>query len=354
MPNAERTTSSTWAQAIVDALEFEGLDGTELFSTLGLDSSVLSDPDARIAQDQMTQLWQLAVARTGNTAVGLSMARVIRPGHFNVVGYALMSSRNLKEGFTRIVRYQRIIGEAADINLRVLPDCYRLEVSIHGDSLPAPPQSHDAALAYAIAFCRWMTGQPLVPLSVSFAYAEPSNISEYQTLFGCPLIFDADHFGMSFSREMMEATLATGNATLAQAHDRLAGEYLARFGESRVTHQARQVLCRLLPQGEPKRLAVATALRMSTRTLQRRLQEEGNSFQQLLDETRRELAVQYLGQPQLTLLEIAYLLGFADPSNFFRAFKRWFSMPPGQYRAQLKRNKDEPVVPDIPDIEDTL
>ena len=336
MSNTERTTSSSWANAIIQALEFEGLDGRQLFSELQLDPLLLKDPDARIPQDQMTRLWQRAVVQSGNPAIGLNMARVIRPAHFNVVAFSLMSSSSLREGFMRIVRYQRIIGEAADIALQPLPDRYRLELAIHGDTLPAAAQSHDAVMAYAIAFCRWMTGQQLVPLEASFTYPQPADTSAYAALFGCPLLFGAPRYSLTFSRDVMEAPLATGNAALAQAHDRLAGEYLARFEHSRVTHQARQVLCRLLPQGEPKRLAVAGALRMSTRTLQRRLQEEGNSFQQLLDETRRELALQYLGQPQLTLLEVAYLLGFADPSNFFRAFKRWFGMPPGQYREQLK------------------
>ncbi len=336
MSNTERTTSSSWANAIIQALELDGLDGRQLFSELQLDPQLLTDPDARIPQDRMTRLWQRAVIQSGNPAVGLNMAKVIRPAHFNVVAFSLMSSSSLREGFARIVRYQRIIGEAADIALQPLPDRYRLELAIHGDTLPAPAQSHDAVMAYAIAFCRWMTGQQLMPLQASFTYPKPADTSAYEALFGCPLVFGAPRYSLDFSRSVMEAPLATGNAALAQAHDRLAGEYLARFEHSRVTHQARQVLCRLLPQGEPKRLAVAGALRMSTRTLQRRLQEEGNSFQQLLDETRRELALQYLGQPQLTLLEVAYLLGFADPSNFFRAFKRWFGTPPGQYREQLK------------------
>lgn len=334
MLTAERTTSSSWAHAIVDALEVGGVDGRSLLSELGLDSTLLEDPDARIPQDKMTRLWQLAVSRSGNPAIGLNMAKIVRPAHFNVVGYALMSSRNLREGFGRLVRYQRILGEAADLDLQVRPDHYALVVSIHGDRLPVSTQSHDAALAYALAFCRWMTGQEIFPLKARFAYPEPADITAYQQLFGCPLEFDADCYSLSFSRELIEWPLATANPQLARVHDRLANEYLARFDESRVKHQARQILCRLLPQGEPKRQAVADALHVSTRTLQRRLQEEGTSFQQLLDETRRELAQQYLSQADLTLLEIAYLLGFADPSNFFRAFKRWFDMPPGQYRAR--------------------
>src|SRR3546814_16349360 len=101
----------------------------------------------------------------------------------------------------------------------------------------------------------------------------------------------------------MEAPLPTANEAMAQLHDRFAGEYLARFSESRVTHQTRQVLCRLLPRGEPKRDVVAQTLHLSQRTLQRRLQEEGTSFQNLLDDTRRELAETYMAQPAFILLE---------------------------------------------------
>nr|BFE90519.1 hypothetical protein GCM10020185_10550 [Pseudomonas brassicacearum subsp. brassicacearum] len=142
----------------------------------------------------------------------------------------------------------------------------------------------------------------------------------------------------------MEAPLPTANEAMAQLHDRFAGEYLARFfSESRVTHKARQVLCRLLPQGEPKRDVVAQTLHLSQRTLQRRLQEEGTSFQSLLEDTRRELAEQYLAQSGMTLLEIAYLLGFADPSNFFSGPSAAGSTPrlanTGHgWRASLKRS----------------
>jgi len=338
MEHAERTTSAGWARAIAQALEGRGMNAAALFAELGIDPAVIADPDGRIPQDSMTRLWQRAVAVSGNPAIGLSMAQTLRPGHFSVVGYAMMSSRTLLEGFGRVIRYQRILAEAADLALSVEPGCYRITFSIHGDRLPAPPQSHEAAMAYALAFCRWMTAQHIRPLSASFAIAEPADPSPYAELFDCPLSFAAPTYNLQLSREVMEAPLASANDMLAQLHDRFAGDYLARFESDPVTHQARQVLCRLLPQGEPKRQAVANAMKVSTRTLQRRLQEEGISFQQLLEKTRRELALQYLGQPQLTLFEIACMLGFADPSNFFRAFKRWFGLPPGQYREQVLQN----------------
>ncbi len=333
---SERTTSSSWASSIVQALELGGVDCRSLFAKLGLDYAALDDPEARFPQDSMTRLWQMAVEASGNPAIGLNMARLtVRPTAFHVVGYALMSSRNLQEGFNRLVRYQRIIAEGSDLSFHPTLDGYELVFAIHGDRLPPARQSTEASLAHTLTFCRWLTGKPIRARSVSFQGPPPDNLEPYREVFQAPLRFNAEHYGMVFDRADLDAPLPSANEALAQLHDRFAGEYLARFSDSRVTHQVRQVLCRLLPQGEPKRETVAQALLLSERTLQRRLQEEGTSYQQLLDDTRRELAGQYLAQPNLTLLEVAYLLGFADPSNFFRAFRRWFDSTPGEYRAGL-------------------
>jgi len=332
---SERTTSSSWASGIVAALELDGVDCRSLFSQLGLDYAALADPEARFAQDAMTRLWHLAVQASGNPAIGLNMAKTLRPASFNVVGYAVMSSRNLQEGFARLVRYQRIIGEGADLSFQPMPEGYEMILAIHGDRLPSARQSAEACLAYSLAFCRWLTGKPLRPRLISLMGDAPADLEPYREVFQCPFKFNAEHYALLFERADLDAPLPSANEAMAQLHDRFAGDYLARFSGTRVTHQVRQVLCRLLPQGEPKREAVAQALLLSERTLQRRLQDEGTSYQHLLDDTRRELAGQYLGQANLTLLEISYLLGFSDPSNFFRAFRRWFDTTPGEYRARL-------------------
>jgi len=329
----ERTTSSSWASSIVQAIELEGLDSRSLFAELGLDHSALNDPDVRFAQDGITRLWQRAVELSGNPAIGLNLAKVMRPGAMHVVGYALMSSSTLRQSFQRLVRYQRIIAEGADLDFSPTERGSLLTLSIHGDQIPPARQSADGSLASTLTFCRWLTAKPLVPLEVYLQGPPPADLEPYQAIFRAPLRFYADKHGLLMRDVDMDIPLPTANAELAQLHDRFAGEYLARFSDSRVTHRARQVICRLLPQGEPRRESVAQLLHLSERTLQRRLGEEGTSYQQLLDDTRRTLAEQYLQQQDVALLEVAYLLGFSDPSNFYRAFKRWFSMTPGEYRA---------------------
>jgi AraC-like DNA-binding protein len=151
--------------------------------------------------------------------------------------------------------------------------------------------------ASLIALVRWITGRHLKPLEVRLAGEPPLDATPYQALFEAPLSFGHGQCALLFAHADMSAALPTANAELARLHDRFAGDYLARFASSRFSHQTRQVLCRLLPQGEPRREAVAEALHLSERTLQRRLQEEGSSYQQLLDDTRRELAEQYLATP---------------------------------------------------------
>lgn len=220
---SERTTSSNWALAIVQALELGGVDCASLFAELGMDYAALSDPDARFPQDGMTRLWQRAVALSGNPAIGLNMARVVRPASFHVVGYALMSSRNLRDGFTRLVRYQRIIGEGADLNFLPQPDGYALTLAIHGDRLPPARQSAEASLAYCLAFCRWMTGKPMRPREIRFQGPAPEDIGPYQQVFQAPLRFNAEHYGLIFERSDLETPLPSANEALAQLHDRFAG-----------------------------------------------------------------------------------------------------------------------------------
>ena len=139
----------------------------------------------------------------------------------------------------------------------------------------------------------------------------------------------------------LKEPLPTSNPVLAEMHDRFAGEYLRHFDHAQTSYRVREVIVRRLPDGGPRRDEVAGALHMSERTLQRRLEEEATSFGQLLDDTRRELAAQYLGRLRLALAQAAYLLGFADQSSFFRACKRWFDLSPGQYRRQLLRHSAE-------------
>src|SRR5262249_53091041 len=179
------------------------------------------------------------------------------------------------------------------------------------------------------------------PVAVELPYPPPADPAPYRAAFRCPVLFDAPGSSLVFAQADLMTPLPTSNPVLAELHERFAGDYLRRFDRALTSYRAREVITRRPPDGEPRRDQVAGELRMSERTLQRRLEDEATSFVQLLDDTRRELAEQYLGRLHLSLAQAAYMLGFADQSSFFRACKRWFDSSPGQYRSQLLRQAAE-------------
>jgi AraC-like DNA-binding protein len=127
--------------------------------------------------------------------------------------------------------------------------------------------------------------------------------------------------------------LPTGNAELAYQNDKIVSDYLARFDNTRLSERVRTIFIERLVTGKFSEEQIADQLNLSLRSLQRRLRDEQTSYQQLLDETRLELALQYINRTSLSVAQIAPLLGFSDSSNFNRAFKRWLGISPSKYRA---------------------
>jgi len=332
---AKRTTSAVWVKGIAEMLAAEGLDVASLFAAAGIDRSALEGPAARLQTEKLSHLWQLAVERSRNPAIAVAQHQVARPAAFDVVGYTMMSCADLRGAFERLIRYLLILSDALTMTMTKEDDGYRIDFVLFGGDRPIPRQRIEFIFVTVVSFCRWITRSDLSPRSVELAYPGPADPAPYRTAFRCPVVFDASRNSLLFASADMNLALPTFNPQLAELHERFAGEYLRHFDHAQTSFRVREAIVRRLPDGEPRRDEVAVELRMSERTLQRRLEEEKTSFVQLLDDTRRELADQYLGRLHLSLAQAAYLLGFADQSSFFRACRRWFKVSPGQYRNQL-------------------
>ena len=319
----------------MDALAQSGLDTQALCAEVGLDIPALIRNKQGCPTEKVTQLWLLAEARSGNPAIGLSAPHTARPASFDVVGYVMMSSANLGEGLTRLMRYLRILGDAHGATLSREGEHARLTLEIFGGRLPIPRQRYESTLLGFLTFCRWVTGPALQPIQVTLTQATPAYLQPYRDAFMCPLQFNAKINSILFSSTDLALPLLTSNTELATMMDECARKQLDLMGQAKVSQQVQEWMIRKLPDGEPGREAVAKHLAVSESTLQRQLQSEGTSFKALLEVTRQELAERYLRQPQISLAEVSYMLGFAEPSNFTRAVKRWFQMSPGQYRAKL-------------------
>src|SRR5499427_4397160 len=333
----KRTTSAVWVKGIADMFAAEGLDARALLVAAGIDPASLEVPDARLPTEKISRLWELAVERSGNPAIGLAQHDVVRPASFDVVGYTMMSCANLQAAFERLERYLRILSDALTMRQGEENDCYRVSFELHGGDRPVPRQRMDFILATLMTFCRWVAGREVNPVAVAISYPAPPDRAPYGEVFRCPVTFDAPQSSLLFALAELRKPLPTSNPVLAELHERYAGEYLEQFDHGQTSYRVREVIIRRLPDGEPRRDQVAKELCMSERTLQRRLDQEASSFLRLLNNSRRELAENYLSRLQLPLAEAAYLLGFSDQSSFFRACKRWFGLPPGKYRLHLQR-----------------
>ncbi len=333
---AERTTSAVWVKGIAEMLAAEGLNVGALFAATGIDAVALEAPGARLLTERISQLWELAVQQSGNPALGLAQHHVARPASFDVVGYTMMSCADLHAAFERLIRYMLILSDALTMTMNEERDGYRMAFVLFGGDRPIPRQRVEFIFATVMSFCRWISRREIHPRAVEFAYPLPAEPALYRDVFRCPVSFDAPRHSILFARADVTAPLPTSNPQLAELHERFAGEYLRQFDHADTSYRVREAIVRRLPDGEPRRDDVAGELCMSERTLQRRLETEATTFLQLLDDTRRELAEQYLGRLNLSLAQAAYLLGFADQRSFFRACKRWFKLSPGQYRNQLQ------------------
>jgi AraC-like DNA-binding protein len=294
------------------------------------------DPDARIAGSKLRAFWREALAATGDPCIGFAVGRAVLPPNLHAVGYALLASRSLKEGFLRLARYDRMLHTGWDIELDESDDL--LEVSVREVRAGTMPQEgRDAVFCAIVSLCRAVTWPDFHPERIAMSRPRPPCAAELDAFFGCDVAYGADCDALWFDRVAATQTLPRQNPSVARANDAVVERYLASFECDDVAGRTRAVIAEILPRGAPSRTEVADRLNMSERTLHRRLAAGGCTFRELVDETRHKLAMEYLSERKHSLLDIAFLLGFTDSSNFARAFRRWEGIGPKEYRAGRAR-----------------
>lgn len=329
------TTLTSWVRCIKAALDARGIDSLSLFDKAGLDPVALADPNARYPQAGITDLWGLAVKASGDPAFGLDVGRQVNQTTFHGLGYSLLASATLEECFSRILRYFRIVSDAAELDFRSdSGDTYKFYMHpLPGAGRPSE-EAIDALMSVLIRLCRALAGPDFRATEVSFLRAQPQDISPWEKVFKAGLVFGSNENAIVFAGDVIRAPLPFANPELARHNDAILTRYLAHFEKENTANRVHAILVDLLPQGEPSQEKVAEALHMSLRNLQRRLSEEDTSYKTILNETRRDLALSYIEDKHYSISEITYLLGFSDSSSFTRAFKRWTGQAPSAFRAQ--------------------
>ena len=270
----------------------------------------------------------------GDPAVGVRSADHIHPSHFGALGYAWMASSSLLTGFRRLQRYGRMFNDFESW----LIDEGRDEVAMtlqFSAPIRRPDEVADSFVAGLTALCRLNYGQQLNPDRVMLARPAPDDPSPWFGFFRCSVEFNADANRLVLSITKASKPLSGSDPQMVALHEQVIERYLAGLDRGDILNRARVEIADQLPSGGLTEDSVAGALNMTKRTLHRKLRDHGESFRSLLEGVRRRLVMGYLGDAELTLTEIAFLLGFSDASSFSRAFRRWFETTPSIARAGL-------------------
>ncbi len=331
-----RSTISSWALMIARALEAQGVDSERLFRAAGLDPAKLHEPGARYPTRGLDALWRHAVEATADPGFGFAVARQWHPTTFHGLGYAWLASPTMLEGLRRLDRYFRVITNASWMSYRRASSGYALtiEQALDPDLNPTYP-AVDAALMTFLVMCRAVAGEDFAPLLVQLARPAPNDVERFEDAFGAPVRFGQLVDGMVVDHADVERDLPYRNRELALAAEEVLERYLAQVDDRGLASRVRVAIAEALPSGEVSQERVASALHVSVRTLQRRLRDEGTTFRDVLEETRRDLALRYVGAGAMTLGEITFMLGFSEPSNLTRAFRRWTGHSPRAWRERI-------------------
>jgi AraC-like DNA-binding protein len=326
MNNRFRVSSS-----LVRRLQDVGVSPAAVLRHAGLPPGLFKEEKILLTTQELFALYRGIAESTGDPAVGIKLGSEDRIERYDPIKIAALSTRSLRNAIERLSRYKQLTCPEK-IDLVERGD----ECSVRFDWLlaeqPEPTVLIDACFAWILTIAQRGSGRQIRPLRVEFDRPE-ANRAMYETHFGCSVKFGARRNALVFAKPDIDTPFLTHNPELLAAiAPQLEAELSRQMAERDLGEQVKGILKRLLAGQRPVIQDVAREIRMSPRTLQRRLTESGVTFQQLTEQARRELARHYLLHSSLELNETAYLLGYEDANSFFRAFHKWEGTTPGQWK----------------------
>lgn len=336
MDATDRLVSHLVVHAILKGAASVGVDEGPLLASVGLERSQIANPDGFVGAPVEEALW----AQLGQHALGpqlpLRAARALTRGQFRALEYAVRTSDNLRDGLARLVRFSTLLYGCPVLISRTDSGVWIGYASPHKAGSPAAKLAEPFTLASVLLLARDATGVELAPSHLVLTVGNDA-VDAFEHFFGVRPEPGAEP-GMRFSLEAAELRLSAADPVLCDVIECCLVRQERPPAET-TAGKLQRVLRMLLPSGEPPLDAVCTQLGMSRRTLQQRLQEEDTSFQDELGKLRIGLAREYLAVPELTVPGIALLLGYAETSSFYRAFKRATGTTPARFRKEALRTQ---------------
>jgi AraC-like DNA-binding protein len=328
------TATGFAAKQVLVFLQKHNVTLAPLLRRAGLTERDFDSRSSRISAAAQSKLLEYAAEMTGESAFGLHLVQQANPREAGLLFYVASAAGNVGEALGLYERYRRIVNEAVRVKLVRARDGMIAELNFAGLARHEARQNVEFGIAALVNGLQEIAGSNVHPTQVTFAHQRNSDLREFERFFGCPVEFGAPADQLAFSNETLALPLITGDPhlleTLRPFCDGAARERNTLEGTLRAAVE--NEVQKLLPHGKAKRQIVAKALGMSERTFSRKLTEERTTYDEIIDQLRRSLALQYIKDRSLSFSQIAWLLGYEGPTSFNHAFVRWNGRSPSTAR----------------------
>ena len=326
------TIAICFVAAALQSVRGRDLNADELLANVGLSSSLLEMPQARVSAKHYGALWRAIAAALDDEFFGQDSRRM-KAGSFAMLCHAVLGCKTLGQALERSLRFYALILD--DISGSVERDAQEARIVLHERLAGASQRvfAHELLLMLLYGVSCWLVGRRIPILRTEFSYAEPVHSAEYRLMYCADLRFNRSNTLLAFEAAYLDLPVVQNDCSAKEFLRSAPENILLKYKNvsslaARVRRRLRQCLPGMVPDFEQ----LAQELGMTPATLRRRLHEEGESYQSIKDQLRRDLAISYLSHSNRSVTDIALELGFAERSAFHRAFRKWTGASPGEFR----------------------
>ncbi len=298
---------------------------------MDLPRQIFNDPSFELPEAKFIELLEHA-AQQSQTNVGINIGSQVIPAHIGAIGYAFINAGNIQQSLTLLSEYIVTYSHYSEITWQQKERIITVNYRITEPTIIHKQQDAEFALAAIWQLIRNHIDSTFMPLRVEFAHPRPTNVHDHRQLFKCPMRFNSKMNRLVFDAKIL-------NSKLRHADSRLFDVLMVHLQQQkhlRETDRFRQQLSQLvaeqLPIGDFSISHIGKLINLNPRTIQRRLAKLDIEFNQIVIQVRHQLALNYIKEGQLSILQIAEKLGYSETSSFTRAFKRWTGQSPNNYR----------------------
>jgi AraC-like DNA-binding protein len=332
MTITHNTIAIVQVHQILQGVREQGRNVSALLQRSGISPALLESPLSRVSQTQYTALVRTLTRSTGDEFWGLC-SRPVKIGTFARTCRELVHCRSLHDALVKGFHHYHLSLEDLVPRLRVEGDIAHVILQARAQRNPSLRYVERTFLFFTFGLSCWLVARRIPLVDVDYCTLDKSISSDAFRVFQAPVCYQDDQVGFRFKKEWLDLPVVQNLQSVEEFVRQAPTSLLVKYRDhANVTERIRRILRRHLEGEMPSLEAVGKSLGVTPQTLRRRLQDEGQGYQTIKDDLRRDIAIEYLARPDLTLIEIANLVGFSEASTFHRAFKKWTGVAPGEYR----------------------